>query len=241
MKLVDAHSHAYNYKRSTLDNLKNKFIIVGVSEDLKTSIESLKLSERYKNIVPAVGIHPWYVHKMDWKEELKQIEKIIVSNDKVKIIGEIGLDKARYRKTIDIQLKVFEELVKMAKDYNLAVNIHSAGTSGKIFQILTKYDISKAYFHWYTGSLPLLKQIEDAGYFIGINVVFERSKNNFEAAKNVNLRNVLFESDGPYRARGIDLSTTLVEETMKKFSELRDIKYEKLVKIIYKNFRRYVK
>jgi len=240
MKIVDAHSHAYNYSKDELGKFERDFLIVSVSEDYSTSKESIELSKIYKNIIPAVGIHPWIAHKINIKDEIKKIEDLIKHTD-VKIIGEIGLDKARFRKTIDTQLKVFEELLEIASDYDLAVNIHSAGTAGKIFQLLLKHDIKKAYFHWYTGSIPLMKQIESVGYFIGINVVFEQSKNNFEAAKNVNLHNVLFESDGPYKTRGIKLSTFMIKETIKKFANLRGLKLEKVIKTSYKNLMRYLK
>ncbi|MCD6483427.1 MAG: TatD family hydrolase [Candidatus Aenigmarchaeota archaeon] len=240
MKIVDAHSHAYDYSKNELEKLEKDFIIISVSEDYSTSKKSIELSKIYRNIIPVVGIHPWIPHRINVKDELRKIEELI-KRTSIKIIGEIGLDKTRFRKTLDVQLKVFEELLKTAADYDLAVNIHSAGTAGKIFQLLLKYDIKKAYFHWYTGSIPLMKQIESVGYFIGINVVFEDSKNNFEAAKNVNLRNVLFESDGPYKTRGIRLSTFMLKNTIEKFAELRGIKPEKAIKISYKNLMRYLK
>jgi len=145
MKIVDVHSHAYDYSKNELEKLKKDFIIISVSEDYSTSKKSIELSKIYRSIIPAVGIHPWTAHKINVKDEIRKIEELI-KKVSIKIIGEIGLDKTRFRKTIDMQLKVFEELLKIAADHDLAVNIHSAGTAGKIFQLLLKYDIKKLTF-----------------------------------------------------------------------------------------------
>ena len=66
MKLIDAHVHLSDaeYAKRT-DELvadatnSNVVALVSNSMDLETSIGSLKLSEKYPNVVyPALGIHP---------------------------------------------------------------------------------------------------------------------------------------------------------------------------------------
>ncbi|WP_256443604.1 TatD family hydrolase [Candidatus Nanopusillus massiliensis] len=80
--------------------------------------------------------------------------------------------------------------------------------SKDVFDLLIKYDIKKAYFHWYSGDEKLLEEIINKGYFIGINVatiVNEKYKKYIEIA---NIKSIITESDGLYNYKGIYTSST---------------------------------
>lgn len=52
----------------------------------------LDLSKRYPQILPCIGLHPWYVHE----ESLDAMIQLIEDNhDRLAGIGEIGLDFAQ--------------------------------------------------------------------------------------------------------------------------------------------------
>ena len=52
----------------------------------------LDLSKRYPQILPCIGLHPWYVHEESLDAMIQLIEDY---HDRLAGIGEIGLDFAQ--------------------------------------------------------------------------------------------------------------------------------------------------
>ena len=84
MKLVDAHIHLsdkeYSGKTEELiadAQSANVAALVSNSVDLETSIDTLRLAEKYPRLVyPALGIHPWNVNILK-ENELEETLKLI--------------------------------------------------------------------------------------------------------------------------------------------------------------------
>ena len=102
MKLVDAHIHLSDkeyteHTEELIADAKNANVAALVSNamDMETSIDSLRLAEKYPSMVyPALGIHPWNVNVLK-ENELEETLKLISEQHEKKAvfaIGEIGLD-----------------------------------------------------------------------------------------------------------------------------------------------------
>lgn len=50
------------------------------------------MAARYPQILPCIGLHPWYVHEEDLDSMIKLIED---NHEKIVGVGEIGLDFAQ--------------------------------------------------------------------------------------------------------------------------------------------------
>ena len=240
MKYIDSHCHLYKFNEIEIKRIiKNKdIIILSVSEDLESSLKNLVLSQLNENVIPAIGIHPWNIEKIN-ENTFKIIEDIIKDN-KIKIIGEVGLDKKFKPETYEKQKEIFEKFLNLAKEYDLNLNLHTPNASNDVFDLLIKYDIKKAYFHWYSGDEKLLEEIIDKGYFIGINVatiVNEKYKKYIEIA---DIKNIITESDGPYNYKGIILHPDMLKDLYKLISDIRKIDLEELSNIIQNNFARFI-
>ena len=240
MKYIDSHCHLYKFNEIEIKRIiKNRdIIILSVSEDLESSLKNLVLSQLNENVIPAVGIHPWNIENVN-ENTFKIIEDIIKEN-KIKILGEIGLDKKFKPETFEKQKEIFEKFLNLAKEYDLNLNLHTPNASNEVFDLLIKHDIKKAYFHWYSGDEKLLEEIIDKGYFIGINVatiINEKYKRYIEIA---NIKNIITESDGPYNYKGIILHPDLLKDLYKLISNIRKIDLEELSNIIQTNFARLI-
>jgi TatD DNase family protein len=240
MKYIDSHCHLYKFNEIEIKRIiKNKDItILSVSEDLESSLKNLVLSQLNENVIPAIGIHPWNIEKIN-ENTFKIIEDIIKDN-KIKILGEIGLDKKFKPETFEKQKEIFEKFLNLAKEYDLNLNLHTPNASNDVYDLLIKYDIKKAYFHWYSGDEKLLEEIIDKGYFIGINVatiVNEKYKKYIEIA---NIKNIITESDGPYNYKGIILHPDMLKDLYKLISDIRKIDLEELSNIIQNNFAKFI-
>jgi len=240
MKYIDSHCHLYKFNEIEIKRIiKDKdIIILSVSEDLESSLKNIVLSQLNENIIPAMGIHPWNIEKIN-ENTFKIIEDIIKDN-KVKILGEIGLDKKFKPETFEKQKEIFEKFLNLAIEYDLNLNLHTPNASNDVFDLLIKYDIKKAYFHWYSGDEKLLEEIIDKGYFIGINVatiVNEKYKKYIEIA---NIENIITESDGPYNYKGIILHPDMLEDLYKLISDIKRVSLKELSNIIKNNFAKFI-
>jgi len=240
MKYIDSHCHLYKFNEIEIKRIiKNKDItILSVSEDLESSLKNLVLSQLNENVIPAIGIHPWNIEKIN-ENTFKIIEDIIKDN-KIKILGEIGLDKKFKPETFEKQKEIFEKFLNLAKEYDLNLNLHNPNASNDVYDLLIKYDIKKAYFHWYSGDEKLLEEIIDKGYFIGINVatiVNEKYRKYIEIA---NIKNIITESDGPYNYKGIILHPDMLKDLYELISDIRKIDLEELSNIIQNNFAKFI-
>jgi len=240
MKYIDSHCHLYKFNEIEIKRIiKNKdIIILSVSEDLESSLKNLVLSQLNENVIPAIGIHPWNIEKIN-ENTFKIIEDIIKDN-KIKILGEIGLDKKFKPETFEKQKEIFENFLNLAKEYDLNLNLHTPNASNDVYDLLIKYDIKTAYFHWYSGDEKLLEEIIDKGYFIGINVATIINEKYRKYIEITNIKNIITESDGPYNYKGIIFHPDMLKDLYKLISDIRKIDLEELSNIIQNNFARFI-
>ncbi len=235
MQYIDAHCHLYEFDEKTISTFKD-ISIVAVSDDLKSSLKTIYLAEKFKDIYPCIGIHPWNIEKIDLKE-LEEIKNLI-ERFNIKCLGEIGLDRKFVPQTYCLQIEVFEHFLKLASKYDLIVNLHSPNAWREVHKMVIKYNISKAVFHWYTGPLDLLKKIIDKKFYITINPAIVVQKKHRIVLENADIYQILTESDGPYNYRGLYLTPAKIRDLLKIISEIKGLSLYDLKKIILENFNR---
>ena len=200
--LIDSHAHVLSEFFENIDEvienaMKNNIKkIINCATDISTSYEVINISKKYKNVFPAVGIHP--ESAKDNIDKIEELEKII-NKEKVIAIGERGLDYYYGKENKDIQIKLFEEQLKIAEKYNLPVIIHSREATQDTISILKKYKV-KGIIHCFSGSTETAKEYIKMGYLLGVNgiVTFKNSKNIKEVLKNIGLSSIVLETDCPF-------------------------------------------
>lgn len=237
-KYVDCHCHLHEFTEIKIQEFLKEFTIVAVSDDEPSSLKTIRLSEMYDNVIPCVGVHPWVIDKVS-SDEIERVLKLV---DKVPCIGEVGLDTKFVPETIERQREVFEKFVKLAKEYDLVLNIHAAGTWKEVLEYLIKYDIDRALIHWYTGPINLLKEIEKLGYYISINPAIKIQEKHKKIVQIISINNLLVESDGPYNYRGLELEPILIKEYLiQEIAELKGLNPEIILEKVIENFRKLFK
>ncbi|WP_291998612.1 TatD family hydrolase [Caldivirga sp.] len=236
--LVDSHVHLYEFSNDELGSF-NGMILVSVAEDVKTSMIVLNLTEGFGSINPCIGIHPWNVNKVPFSD-VAVIEKLVKDND-VRCLGEVGLDLRFVPNTIDKQRRFFSEFLRMAKEYDLVLNIHSPSAWREVFEMITKADVNKVMFHWYTGPLDLIRDLTEQGYYISINAAVKVQEKSRRVAEAVPLRFMLTESDGPYEYRGIRLTPLMIRDTVNEIAKIRGIDVETVEDSVYFNYTKLFK
>jgi TatD DNase family protein len=253
MKLVDVHIHLSDDDYSgCVDEIVQEakalsvVALVSNSMDLKTSIGSLELAERFPSVVyAAVGIHPWTVNDLtddQFQETIGFISKKAKSKGLV-AIGEIGLD-FKYMNIWDRQLKVFDSMLHLAERLELPVIIHSRGTTAQIVDMLPSYSVKKVLLHWFSNPISALTKVVDHGFYIseGAPVVF--SNGIRDVVKRVPMENLLTETDGPVRFfrppfQGKRTTSAFIPTIVKAIAEVRKMDPESVAEHVRENFERF--
>ncbi len=236
MVYVDSHCHLYEFSDEEITGFIKDIIIVAVSDDVESSRKTTEFSKKYKGVVPCIGIHPWEVGTASLTE-ISAIEQLIV-NHGVRCLGEVGLDRKFTPETIDKQRMFFAEFLSLAKEYGLAMNIHSVNTWREVYELLLKYDIEKAVFHWYTGPLDLIDEIVSSGYFISINPAYRIQEKHRKVIEYLDLEFMVTESDGPYEYRGLKLNPLMVKDTVSYIAQAKGVNEETVRNVILRNFEK---
>lgn len=239
--LIDSHAHLddkrFDSDRDMLiKNLKDNGLdlVINIGADLQTSIASVSLAEKYENIYAAIGVHPHSAKEMD--NSTIEILKSFAKREKVVAIGEIGLDFHYDNSPRDVQRKWFKEQLKLAKEVDLPVVIHTREASQETFDILKEAQDGKlrGVLHCYSGSVEMALEYIKLGFYISLGgpVTFNNAKVSREVAKAVPLDKLLIETDCPYLTpvpyRGKRNEPIFVKYVAETIAEIRGISLEEL-------------
>ena len=231
--IFDSHAHytdkAFNDDRKELlDSLKESGIcgVINCGVDLESSEKSVALSERYDYIYCACGVHPEEVDGLP--ENYIDILRNMAKNEKCVAIGEIGLDYYWRQDNKELQKKVFEEQILLAKEMDLPIIVHDREAHEDTLAILKKHK-PKGVLHCFSGSVETAKEILKLGMYIGLGgaVTFKNAKKPVEVAEMLPLDRLLLETDCPYMApvpmRGKRNYSAYIEYVAEKIGEIKGI------------------
>ena len=250
--LFDVHAH-YDDERfdedrdiilsSMLEN--NVGHIINIGYNLKSSEESIKLSEKYPFIYAAVGFHPSDAHLMTQKD-FDAIRKM-AEHKKVVAIGEIGLDYYYGKETEDIQRKVFRDQIELSKEVNLPFQVHNRDSTRDCIEILQSSNMGdrRGMMHCFSESRETAKKILDLGMKISIGGVltFKNNVKTVEVVKYVPIEDLMIETDCPYLApvpyRGKRNSSLYIHAVAEKIAELKGMDTDEVIAITEKNAKEF--
>ncbi|MDP8216374.1 MAG: YchF/TatD family DNA exonuclease [Candidatus Kaelpia imicola] len=208
MYLVDTHSHLWHPEfkfdlKRVVNRAKEKSVeyIVVLGVDLDTSLKSLSIARKFKNIYAAVGSHPHNVKSFKDRDLL--ILKKLLRRKKVVAFGEIGLDYYRKSSTSKNQISMLERLLGLWQDFNhLPLVIHNRDADEDILSVLDniKRFSPKVIMHCFSGDIDFLKKCLKRGFYISYatNLTFNRDLKKL--IKHTPLDRLLLETDSPYLA-----------------------------------------
>ena len=220
------------------DNQVDRLIICGC--DKKGIQEALTIANGYPNIYLELGFHPSEANNTT-EEDIKWLKQIINNNDKVVAIGEIGLDYHWNKDNKDKQKELFLKQIELSKELKLPVVIHSRDSFQDTYDIL-KESYVKGDIHCFSGSLENAKRYISIGFLLGIGGVLTFKNTNLkETVKELDLKNILLETDSPYLApvphRGERNEPKYVKTVAETISEIKGIPLEEVSKITESNIK----
>jgi TatD DNase family protein len=196
-------------------------------------------------IYAVVGVHPHEAKDLD-KKALTVI-KDLAKADKVIAIGEIGLDFYYDNSPRDIQKVAFRKQLRLAKEINLPIVIHSRDADKETIAILKEEKMTnqKVLLHSFTGGKEMAHEALEMGFYFGAGgiVTFNSAHELKDIIQKTPLSNILLETDSPYLApsphRGKRNEPLYVKEVAKYIASLKNTSLEKVAEVTTNNTIRF--
>lgn len=212
-----------------------------VGFDTETISKSLQLNQTYEGIYSIIGWHPTEAGSYTKEIETDLIEKLTLP--KVVALGEIGLDYYWMEDPKEVQAKVFQRQIAIAKEMNLPISIHTRDAIEDTYKILKEADIREigGIMHSFSGSDEWAKRFLDLGMHISFSgvVSFKKATDVQAAAKIVPTDKLLVETDAPYLApvpyRGKRNEPGYTRYVVEKIAELRNLPWEEVAALTRNN------
>lgn len=249
--LFDTHAH-YNDERFDADRddilssmpENNVGYILNSCSSLSEVKDIIKIIEKYPFIYGSAGVHPHEVKGM--KNEDLDILKKYAAHEKIKAIGEIGLDYYYDFSPRSEQKKWFSLQAELAAEIDLPVIIHDRDAHKDTTDILRACAPRgiRGVFHCYSGSVETAGEILDMGMYLafGGSLTFKNSRRPAEAAEYAPLDRILIETDSPYLApvpmRGKRNSSLYIHFVAEKLAQIKNMSVEEIEKITTENAKR---
>lgn len=247
MEYFDTHAH-YNDEKfdgivdDVLKRCKNIGVkyVINIGYNIQSSIKAIELSNKYKNMYVAIGIHPSDVGKCS----VEELEKIYneYNNGKVVAIGEIGLDYSYTKENKKEQIDLFKTQIELANRLKLPICVHSRDASLDTY--LTLKECPAKYgtlMHCFSPTEDLVRLVLENGYMVafGGNITYKRAKSFSRYMDMIPVEQIVIETDSPYLPpvplRGTINTSENLPIILEKLSEYKNISKEELSKIVYRN------
>jgi len=207
--------------------------------------KAVEVAENYENVFASVGVHPHDARVYDDKAENYLID-LMKSSEKVIAWGEIGLDFYYDHSPREIQIEVFKKQIRIAKDLNSPIIIHSRDANEETVEILqdecSYENFRGGIMHCFGGTAEMAQELIKIGFLVSFagNVTFKKAENLREAARVVPLDKLLIETDCPFLTpvpfRGKRNEPSFVVHTAKFLADFYEITLEDLARATTQNF-----
>lgn len=247
--LFDTHSHlddeAFDSDRDELiekiHSLYDVDLIMAVGADIKSSKRAVELAKKYDFIYAAVGVHPHDAENMS-ESDIETL-RALASYDKVKAIGEIGLDYYYDNSPRELQKKWFARQLELAQELDMPVIIHDRDAHCDCMEILKNGHVEKCggVFHCFSGSTEMAREALKLGMYISFAgpLTYKNAVKTVDAAREVPIERIFVETDCPYLTpvphRGERNHSGYVRHTAEKLAEIKGISFEDAARITRQN------
>ena len=249
--IFDTHAHydddAFDEDRDVLLSgmrEQNVEYIVNVGASMASSKRSIRLAEKYPFVYAAVGVHPDEVGELDEEKFTKLREW--TTHEKVKAVGEIGLDYYWDKEKHDLQKHWFMRQMELASEVKLPIIVHSREAAKDTLDmvIAAKPLNLSGIIHCYSYSVEQAREYLNMGYYIGIGgvVTFKNAKKLKEVAEYTPLSQIVLETDCPYLAptpfRGKRNDSSKIAYVAEELAAIKQVPVEEVIRITNENGRR---
>jgi TatD DNase family protein len=248
--MIDSHTHLMLCEPGDFELVAtaaaagvNRMLTIGM--DSVTNAAAIGSTVRHEAVFAAVGRHPNQATGFD-DAAVDEIWRL-GAHEKVRAIGETGLDFYRDTAAPEDQRRAFAAQIEIARELDLPIVIHARDPEGEtaatdeIFATLDA-EAGEAPVILHCFSAP--HRVDDAaerGWYCSFagNATYPSAKELLFAAAKVPEDRILVETDAPYLApqpmRGKRNQPAYVVETAREIAAVRGVSYEELERTVEAN------
>ncbi len=191
--LIDTHCHLHDKEffsaeeaekmlSRAKENGVEKIVCIGTGHE--DSLAARDFSESHDNVYWTYGIHP----------ENAGESYSFIKSPKLVAIGEVGLDYHYEGYDRDAQIKLFREMLNLAKENDFPVAFHIREAFDDFFDVIKDYPEIRGVVHSFTDSKKVLKRIlEETDFYIGVNGLA-----TYSTLPTPPLERIVLETDAPF-------------------------------------------
>ena len=248
--MIDSHTHLFLCEKpedeliaAAIEAGVERMLNIGLGEDSNPGV--ITTAERYEAVFAAVGRHPNDATGFDDAAAAELLR--LGAHEKVRAIGETGLDFYRDSAGAEDQRRAFAGQIEVAGELGLPIVIHARdpeGESTAIDEIFATLDERAAgqtvILHCFSAPQRVGDAAERGWYcsFAG-NVTYPKSEALREAAAQVPMDRILVETDAPFLSpqvvRGKRNEPANVVATANVVAEVRGVSFEELERTVAAN------
>lgn len=221
--------------------------IVQIGCDLPGARWAVAAAAEHRELIAGVALHPNEAPRVDDLDAaLAEIEELAAAHDKVRAVGETGLDHFRTGpEGLAVQEESFRRHIDLAKRLDKTLVIHDRDAHAEILQVLDDEGCPDRWvMHCFSGDPDFARACLDRGAHLSFagTLTFKNAANLRSALAITPLDRILVETDAPYLTpepfRGRPNASYLVPHTVRAMAEVRGDELEGLCHAIDVNTER---
>ena len=211
--MIDSHCHLADevfaadldavVERARAAGLERALVILAAGDE-KEAAQALRVEQLWPDVRFAVGVHPHQAQAFaDRPERAAEVVRTqLHATPAGRAIGEIGLDYHYDYSPPDVQKQVFRAQVRLARELDRPVVIHTREADEDTLAILREEGPVRGVLHCFTGTPDLASAGLALGFYISLAgiVTFPKAVELRETARGVPVDRLLVETDSPFLA-----------------------------------------
>lgn len=248
--LIDTHVHLDSFPDNEIPAILGRAHAAGVGfvvcagTTVKSSARSVLLSRRFDSFFAGVGVHPMDISKPLTTEDYAELTNLAITEEKVVVMSEIGLDFMEGMPDRAWQFSAFREQINIARELKLPIIFHSREAHEDCFRVLREekgYEIGGV-MHYFQGTLEEARKVIDLGFYISIARPIFRLPDLQEVVVNIPMDNLVIETDSapqPFKKNRDNWTEPhYLRPIMKKIAELKDLDVASVETALFHNTKK---
>lgn len=237
--LIDGHTHIDQYDAAEIPALLERARgarvggIIAAGTTLASCDGVQRLAEQYPFVRTGVGLHP--ADLTEWLDNATEARlRELAQHPSVVVWSETGLDYLASSPAWDLQQDAFRKQIRLAKEFDLPLVIHSREADSDTVRILKEENAAEAggAWHYFQGDITLAEQAMQLGFLISLAKPLLRLPELQDVASRLPLDRIVIETDSypqpfkKYRERWTE--PWHLHQVAEKLAELQGVSVERV-------------
>jgi TatD DNase family protein len=253
--MIDSHCHLADevfapeldavVTRAREAGLERALVILAAGDE-REAAQARRVESLWPGVRVSIGVHPHTAHAFAETPDraAEGVRRQVAATPAARAVGEIGLDYHYDFSPRDVQQQVFRAQVRLARELQLPVVIHTREADADTVAILQEEGRGdlRGVLHCFTGDTALARAGLDLGLYLSFAgiITFPKAGELRDTARIVPLDRLLVETDSPYLAptpyRGKRNEPAYVARVVATLAELHGVEAGDIARVTAANF-----